>query len=91
MQSSKLFVRYFYNIGAVTFEQLEALFSYYGEIKEIKMVERADFAIIEMYKQSEAESAKKELHGTTLNGYSLKVREAAPRKRRRKKARRKYF
>ena len=89
MQSSKLFVGNFLN-HAVTFEQLEALFSHYGEIKEIKMAEGARFAIIEMYKQSSAESAKKELHGTTLNGYLLKVREAASRKRRRSKSRRKY-
>lgn len=90
MQSSKLFVGNFFS-RAVTFEQLEALFSHYGEIKEIKMVKGAGFAFIEMYKQSAAEVAKKELHGTTLNGYLLKVREAASRKRRRKKTRRKYL
>jgi len=89
MQSSKLFVG---NLNyAITFEQVEALFSRYGEIKEIKMNEGARFAIVEMCKQSEAEIAKKELHGVIFNGYWLKVREAASRKRRRKKSSRRYF
>ena len=89
MQSSKLFVGHINR--AVTFEQLEALFSHYGEVKEIKMNEGAGFAIIEMDKQVAAENAKKELHGTTLNGYLLKVREADSKKKRGKKKYRKYF
>ncbi len=73
----------------VTREDLDALFSAHGEIREIHLVEGKGFGFVEMSNQAEAESAKKELNGREFQGRPLKVDEArAPRGRERRGHRR---
>ena len=76
MQGSKLFVG---NLSyAVTNEQLEEVFSNYGEVKEVKIIEGKGFGFVEMSNQSEAEKAKEALNGSDFKGRSLNVDEARP-------------
>lgn len=71
------------NLGfSVTREDLNNLFSNYGEIRETKLIEGKGFGFIEMSNQAEAESAKKALHGTDFKGRTLKVDIAQPPKSR---------
>lgn len=76
MQGRKLFVG---NLDyAVTREELEKLFSSYGEIRELSVIEGKGFAFIEMSNQSEAEAAKKELNESYFRGRNIRVDEAKP-------------
>ena len=76
MNSSKLYVG---NLSySVTGEQLKELFSNYGEVKFLKIIEDRGFGFIEMAKQSEAEKAKSALNGTDFQGRTLRVNEARP-------------
>ena len=76
MNSSKLYVG---NLSySVTGEQLKELFSHYGEVKFLKIIEDRGFGFIEMAKQSEAEKAKSALNGTDFQGRTLRVNEARP-------------
>jgi RNA recognition motif-containing protein len=76
MQGRKLFVG---NLDyAVTREDLEKLFSSYGEIRELNVIEGKGFAFIEMSSQSEAEAAKKELNESFFKGRNIRVDEAKP-------------
>jgi RNA recognition motif-containing protein len=88
MQGSKLYVG---NLSySVTNKDLEDLFSEYGEIKDIKIIEGKGFAFVEMSSQSEAESAKDALDGTEFMGRSLRVDEARPPKPRERRGYRRY-
>ncbi len=61
MQGSKLFVG---NLShSVTTEELNELFSTYGEVKEAKVVEGKGFGFVEMSSQVQAEGAKAALNG----------------------------
>ncbi len=74
MQGSKLYVG---NLDySVTTEQLEELFSSYGEIKQVNIIEGRGFGFVEMSNSSEAEKAKEALNGSDLKGRTLKVNEA---------------
>ena len=76
MQGRKLFVG---NLDyAVTREDLEQLFSNYGEVREINVIEGKGFGFIEMSNQSEAEKAKKELNDSFFKGRTIRVDEAKP-------------
>jgi len=76
MQSSKLYVG---NLSySVTNEQLKELFSNYGEVKQINIIEGKGFGFVEMADSSQAEKAKKALNGTEFEGRTLKVDEAHP-------------
>jgi RNA recognition motif-containing protein len=76
MQGRKLFVG---NLDyAVTREELEQLFSSYGEVREINVIEGKGFGFIEMSNQSEAEAAKKELNDSFFKGRNIRVDEAKP-------------
>jgi len=81
MQGSKLYV------GSLSFsvtnEQLEALFSNYGEVKQVDIIQGRGFAFVEMSSPSEAESAKEALNGSDFEGRTLKVDEARPPRERR--------
>ena len=56
MQGGKLYVG---NLNyAVTNEQLEELFSNYGEVRRVKIIEYKGFGFVEMSNPSEAEKAK---------------------------------
>jgi len=77
---SKLYVG---NLGfSVTNEELKALFSNHGEVKESKLIEGKGFAFVEMSNQAEAEAAKKTLNGSDFKGRKLKVDMAQPPKSR---------
>jgi len=74
MQGSKLYVG---NLDySVTTEQLEELFSSYGEIKQVNIIEGRGFGFVEMSDSSEAEKAKEALNGSDFKGRTLKVNEA---------------
>lgn len=76
MQGNKLYVG---NLGySVTVDQLQELFSGYGSVQHINIIEGKGFGFVEMSNQSEAEKAKKELNGTDFKGRSLKINEAIP-------------
>ncbi len=76
MQGSKLYVG---NLSyATTNEQLQQLFSGYGEVKNVNIIEGKGFGFVEMSSNEEAEKAKKELNGTEFEGRTLKVDEARP-------------
>jgi RNA recognition motif-containing protein len=88
MQGSKLYVG---NLSySATNKDLEDLFSEYGEIKDIKIIEGKGFGFVEMSSQSEAESAKDALDGTEFMGRSLRVDEARPPKPRERRGYRRY-
>jgi RNA recognition motif-containing protein len=74
MQGSKLYVG---NLGySVTVDQLQELFSSYGDVRNVNIVEGRGFGFVEMSNQSEAEKAKKALNGSDFKGRSLKINEA---------------
>jgi len=76
MQGSKLYVG---NLSyAVTNEQLEKLFSDYGEVKNINIIEGKGFGFVEMSSNEEAEKAKDGLNGAEFEGRTMKVDEARP-------------
>ena len=76
MQNSKLYVgnlRY-----SVTNEQLKELFSNYGEVRQVSIIEGKGFGFVEMSNPSEAERAKRRLDGFDFKGRILRVDEARP-------------
>lgn len=76
MQGSKLYVG---NLSfSVSNEQLEQLFSEYGEIKQINIIEGKGFGFVEMADVSDAERAKEALDGTEFEGRTMRVDEARP-------------
>jgi len=78
MQGNKLYVG---NLKySVTSEQLKELFSSYGEVKSVNVIEGKGFAFIEMASSEEAEKAKDALNDTEFDGRPLKIDEARPRK-----------
>jgi RNA recognition motif-containing protein len=80
MRESKLYVGNF--SYSTTKEDLEKLFSGYGEIKEVKVIEGKGFGFVEMSSPTEAEKAKEALNGTEYSGRTLRVDEARPPKKR---------
>jgi RNA recognition motif-containing protein len=83
VQGSKLFVA---NIDiSATYDDVKDLFSNYGEVTYLKIIEDRGFAFLEMSNQMEAEKAKKELNGADFKGRSLKVNEARPQKSRKRR------
>jgi RNA recognition motif-containing protein len=80
MQGSKLYVG---NLGySVTSQDLEELFSEYGEVRQVNIFEGRGFGFVEMSNPSEAEKAKEGLDGTDYKGVTLKVDEARPPRKR---------
>jgi len=83
MQGNKLYVgNISYN---VTVDQLQELFSAYGNVENVNIIEGKGFGFVEMSNQSEAEKAKKALNGSDFKGRSLKVNEAIPDRGRQKR------
>ena len=68
---------------AVTAEQLKELFSTYGEVKEVRIIERKGFGFVEMSSPEEAEKAKEALNETEFEGRTLRIDEARPARPRR--------
>jgi RNA recognition motif-containing protein len=88
MQGSKLFVG---NLSySVTSEELNTLFSEYGEVVEAKVIENKGFGFVEMSSQDEAVQAKEALHDKDFSGRSLNVDEAKPPRSRDNGGRRSY-
>lgn len=82
MQGSKLYVgNLSYSAGS---EQIKELFSQFGEVKEIRIIEGKGFGFVEMATQMEAEKAKKDLNGTQFMGRTITVDEARPTRDRQK-------
>jgi len=80
MQGSRLYIG---NLKySVTNEQLEKLFSEYGEVKHVNIIEGRGFGFVEMSNPSEAEAAKEALDGSDYDGRTLRVDEAHPPKSR---------
>jgi RNA recognition motif-containing protein len=76
MQGSKLYVG---NLSySVTNEELGELFSNYGEVREVNIIEGKGFGFVEMSNPSEAEKAKEGLDGSDFEGRTLKIEEARP-------------
>ncbi|MBM3707274.1 MAG: RNA-binding protein [Actinobacteria bacterium] len=78
MQGSKLYVG---NLTySVTDEQLQKLFSAYGEVKEVSLIGNKGFGFVEMANTQEAEKAMEALDGYLFEGRNMKVDEARPKK-----------
>lgn len=76
MHGSKLYVGNLHY--ATTSEDIEKLFSEYGGVEEIKLIEGKGFGFVEMSTQAEAEAAKDKLNGFEFKNRQLKVNEAKP-------------
>ena len=88
MQGSKLYVG---NLSySVTNEQLEELFSTYGEVKEVNIIEGKGFGFVELSNPEEAEKAKEALNGSDFKGRTLRVDEARPPRKRQRRDFRRY-
>ncbi len=76
MEGSKLYVG---NLKySVTNEQLTELFSGYGEVKSVNIIEGKGFGFVEMSSPEEAEKAKDALNNNDFDGRPLKIDEARP-------------
>lgn len=88
MQGSKLYVGNF--SYSTTQDDLEELFSEYGEVVEVKVIEGKGFGFVQMSSPSESEKAKDALNGNDFKGRSLKVDEASPPKKKESRGSRRY-
>ena len=75
---------------SVSMEELEELFSNYGKVEDVKLIEGKGFGFVEMSSQSEAETAKTALNGSDFKGRALKVDEARPPRRNQRRDFRRY-
>jgi|GEM_PF-413203 len=76
MEGKKLYVG---NLNySVTNQDLEELFSEYGTVDSVNVIEGKGFGFVEMADSAEAEKAKKELSETSFKGRALRVDEANP-------------
>lgn len=76
MHGSKLYVGNLHY--TTTSEDIEKLFSEYGSVEDIKLIEGKGFGFVEMSTQAEAETAKDKLDGFEFKNRNLKVNEAKP-------------
>ena len=69
-------------VGNLTYsvneEQLKELFSQYGTVNDVRVIERKGFGFVEMSSPEEAENAKEALNNTVFEGRTLRVEEARP-------------
>ena len=65
---------------AVDTEKVRELFSQYGTVVSVRVLEGKGFGFVEMSSPEEAEKARSALKGTDLMGRSLNVEEAKPQK-----------
>jgi RNA recognition motif-containing protein len=76
MQSSRLYVG---NLKySVTEGELQELFSRYGTVKSVTVLESKGFGFVEMSEPAEAEKAKEALDGQDFQGRTMRVDEARP-------------
>ena len=76
MQSNKLYVGNL--LYGTTSEDLRDLFSTYGTVQDVKIIEGKGFGFVEMETQEEAGNAMEKLDGYEFKGRTLKVSEARP-------------
>ncbi|MDD2717530.1 MAG: RNA-binding protein [Candidatus Wallbacteria bacterium] len=80
MQTCKLYVG---NIPySTTNSELNELFSRFGTVKEVKVIEGKGFAFVEMAEIAQAEEAKNNLNNQDFKGRTLRIDEARPRESR---------
>lgn len=80
MQGSKLYVG---NLNySVTNDELRKLFSTYGEVTQVNVIDGKGFGFVEMSNQNEALQAKEALNGQDFKGRTMKIDEARPPKKR---------
>ncbi|HDR72632.1 MAG TPA: RNA-binding protein [Methanoculleus sp.] len=76
MENPKLYV------GNLTYSvdeaQLKELFSSYGDVKDVRVIERKGFGFVEFETVEEAEKAMEALNGTEFAGRTLRIDEARP-------------
>jgi RNA recognition motif-containing protein len=88
MQSSKLYVG---NVSySATADELKELFTQYGEVKQVNLMEGRGYGFVEMSSVEEAAKAKEALNGQDFKGRTLKVDEARQPGDRQKKGYRKF-
>ncbi len=88
MEGNKLYVG---NLKySVTNEELKKLFSKYGEVKSVNIIEGKGFGFVEMSSSEEAEKAKEALNNADFEGRPLKIDEARPQTQRPRSEYRKY-
>ncbi|WFN35598.1 RNA-binding protein [Methanogenium sp. S4BF] len=76
MESSKLYVG---NLTySVTEAQLRELFEDFGDVKDVRVIERKGFGFVEMGTVEEAEKAMEALNETEFTGRTLRIDEARP-------------
>jgi RNA recognition motif-containing protein len=63
---------------SVTNQELEDLFSEYGEVISVNVIEGKGFGFVEMATPSQAEKAREELHESSFKGRTLRIDEANP-------------
>jgi RNA recognition motif-containing protein len=78
MMDAKLYVGVGNLSSGATGEDLKALFSRFGKVKDAKVIEGKRFGFVEMSTRSEAESARRALSGRDFQGRELKVDTAFP-------------
>ncbi|HHI87886.1 MAG TPA: RNA-binding protein [Candidatus Cloacimonetes bacterium] len=78
MEGKKLYVG---NLDySVTKDELSELFSEFGEVVEVTIIDGKGFGFVEMSESSEAENAMGDLNGKDLKGRTMKVDEARPKR-----------
>jgi RNA recognition motif-containing protein len=81
MSAAKLYVG---NLNYRTTEdKLKELFSQYGEVNSVNVLQGRGFGFVEMATQESAQDAKAKLNGTDFDGRRIIVNEARPRTERR--------
>jgi RNA recognition motif-containing protein len=60
-------------------DKLTEIFSAYGEVTSVTIIEGKGFGFVEMGSSEAAQSAKEALDGTEVDGRNIKVDEARPR------------
>jgi RNA recognition motif-containing protein len=78
MQGNKLYIGNF--SYSATDEQIEKLFSSYGEVVQVNIIGNKGFGFVEMGNSEEAQKAKEALDGSSFDGRTLRVDEARPQK-----------
>jgi RNA recognition motif-containing protein len=63
---------------SVTEEQLEELFSQYGTVEDVRVIDRKGFGFVDMSSPEEAEQAMEALNNTVFEGRTLRIDEARP-------------
>jgi RNA recognition motif-containing protein len=77
MHGSKLYVG---NLSySITSEKLKELFATYGTVVDVRIIGDKGFGFVEMSNQAEAENAKNELDGQSVDGRNIRVDEARQR------------